>query len=161
MGAAIKRSFQNPIHNEIHNVALRTFAHNAVDLFTDCPSRERVGWLCDSFFTGRAEYFLYGETPIEDAFLENYVLYKNDGSYPKGALPMCYPSDPYEEGVFIPQWNIWYVLEVCEYLNERRPDMDREIFKPSVMGVVSFLERYENADGLLENLPSWNFVFSV
>ena len=53
---------------------------------------------------------------------------------------------------------MWYVLEVCEYLEERRPDMDREIFRPSVMGVLGFLEKYENADGLLEDLPSWNFV---
>lgn len=158
MSSAIKRTFKNPALNDIYNAALRTFAHNAVDLFTDCPSRERAGWLCDSLFTGRAEYFLYGETPIEDAFLENYVLYRNDGSYPNGVLPMCYPSTPAEGNKFIPQWNIWYVLEVCEYLNERRPDRDKEIFRPSVMGIVNFLKNYENADGLLENLPSWNFV---
>ena len=53
---------------------------------------------------------------------------------------------------------MWYVLEVCEYLDERRPDMDREMFRPTVMGVLGFLEKYENGDGLLEDLPSWNFV---
>lgn len=158
MDEAIARKFKKPAHNEIYNAALRTFAHNAVDLFTDCPSRERAGWLCDSFFMGRAEFFLYGKTPIEDAFLENYALYEGDGSYPSGALPMCYPSTPAEKNKFIPQWNIWYVLEVCEYLNERRPDIDKEFFRPSVMGVIEFLSHYENEDGLLENLPSWNFV---
>lgn len=158
MSTAIKRTFRSEALNDIYRAALRTFSHNAVDLFTDCPSRERAGWLCDSFFTGRAEYFLYGETPIEEAFLENYVLYKNDGSYPDGVLPMCYPSTPAEGNKFIPQWDMWYVLEVCEYLTERRPDLDREIFRPSVMGILSFLARYENSDGLLENLPSCNFV---
>ena len=158
MSAAIPRSFKKAEHNEIYRSALRTFAHNAVDIFTDCPSRERAGWLCDSFFTGRAEYFLFGNTAVEDAFLENYVLYKSDGTFPKGVLPMCYPSDDHQNKKFIPQWDMWYVLEVCEYLNERRPDMDSEIFKPSVMGVLSFLSRYENSDGLLEDLPSWNFV---
>ena len=71
---------------------------------------------------------------------------------------MCYPKDPSESGKFIPQWDMWYVLEVCEYLCERRPDVDREIFRKSVMGVVDFLGRYENAMGLLESLPSWNFI---
>ena len=156
--SAIKRKFKNPELNEVYEAALRTFAHNAVDLYSDCPSRERAGWLCDSYFTGRAEYFLYGETPIEDAFLENYVLFKNEGAYPEGVLPMCYPSDPHSNNAFIPQWDIWYVLEVCEYLKERRPDMDKEIFRPSVMGVLDFLERHENSDGLLENLKGWNFV---
>lgn len=156
--AAIKRSFKDPELNDVYRSALRTFAHNAVDLFTDCPSRERAGWLCDSFFTGRAEYFFYGETPIEDAFLENYRLFVNDGHYPDGVLPMCYPSDPAEKNKFIPQWDIWYVLEVCEYLKERRPDIDKELFRPSVFGVMEFLKKYENANGLLEALPSWNFI---
>ena len=29
------------------------------------PSRERAGWLCDSYFTGRTEYALFGCTPTE------------------------------------------------------------------------------------------------
>lgn len=156
--AAIPRTFRDPALDELYRASLRTFAHNAVDLYTDCPSRERAGWLCDSFFTGRAEYFLYGDVPIEDAFLENYVLYRNDGSYPKGVLPMCYPSTPEENNKFIPQWDMWYVLEVCEYLKKRRPDLDREVFRPSVEGVLGFLAAYENEEELLERLPSWNFV---
>lgn len=156
--AAIKREFKSPVLNEIYNTALRTFAHNAVDLYSDCPSRERAGWLCDSFFSGRAEYFLYGDSVIEDAFLENFVLYKNEGDYPDGVLPMCYPSDSIKNGQFIPQWDIWYVLEVCEYLTERRPNADREFFRPSVLGVLDFLKKHENQDGFLEDLPSWNFI---
>ncbi len=155
---AIQRSFKNPVLNEIYNTALRTFAHNAVDLFTDCPSRERAGWLCDSFFAGRAEYFLYGDSPIEDAFLENYALYKNEGEYPEGMIPMCYPKDTSFGNKYIPQWAMWYVLEVCEYLTKRRPDKDREFLRPSVMGILKFLEKHENKNGLLEKLPCWNFV---
>ena len=158
MSGAIDRKFKKSEHSEIYRAALRSFAHNAVDLFTDCPSRERAGWLCDSFFTGRAEHFFFGDSVIEDAFLENYVLYKNEGEFPEGVLPMCYPSDPHENFKFIPQWDMWYVLEVCEYLETRRPDADREVFRPTVMGVLGFLEKHENGDGLLEDLPSWNFV---
>jgi len=128
-------------------------------LFTDCPSRERGGWLCDSFFTGRAEYFLFGKTPIEDAFLENFRLFRNPGNFPEGVLPMVYPADPQgEPAMFIPQWNMWYVLEVAEYLIVRKPTEDKELFRKSVMGILHFLEKYENADGLLQQLPSWNFV---
>ena len=74
------------------------------------------------------------------------------------SYPMCYPSDPHENFKFIPQWDMWYVLEVCEYLETRRPDADRETFRPTVMGVLGFLEKHENGDGMLEDLPSWNFV---
>ena len=82
MSGAIERKFRNPEHAEIYRAALRTFSHNAVDLFTDCPSRERAEWLCDTFFTGRAKHFFFGDSVIEDAFLENYVLYKNEGEFP-------------------------------------------------------------------------------
>ena len=158
MSTAIKREFKDPLMNDIYAAALRTFAHNAVDLYTDCPSRERAGWLCDSFFTGRAEYFLFGNTAVEDAFLENYVLFEDDGTFPQGVLPMCYPSDPHQNGKFIPQWDMWYVLEVCEYLTVRNPEKDRECFRASVFGILDFLSRYENKLGLLESLPSWNFI---
>ena len=159
----IPRSFKDPELQGIYRAAVRTFAHNAVDLFTDCPSRERAGWLCDSYFTGRAEHFLFGECPIEEAFLENFVLYKNNGEFPEGVVPMVYPADghgveKYKAFKFIPQWDLWYVLEVCEYLTLRNPLADRERFRPSVEGVLRFFAQYENEFGLPERLPSWNFV---
>ncbi len=149
---------KDPVLRKIRAAAESTFVHNALDIYTDCPSRERAGWLCDSFFTGRAEYFLTGKSDVEDAYLENYRLYRPTGEIPAGALPMCYPADIHMNGRWIPQWNMWYVLEVCEYLTERRPDVDKALFRDSVYGVLSCLAGHENADGLLQNLPSWNFV---
>ena len=160
----LPRKVRDAALRRIYAAAETTFLHNAVDIYTDCPSRERAGWLCDSYFTGRAEYFLTGESRVEDAFLENYRLYRPTGELPDGVLPMCFPADiqflkqEHPLPRWIPQWNMWYVLEVCEYLSLRRPDVDRELFRESVYGVLRSLERNENSDGLLENLPSWNFV---
>ena len=158
MSRAKRKQFDDPVLQGVYDAALRTFSHNAVDIFTDCPSRERAGWLCDSFFTARAEYFFFGNTTVEDAFLENFVLYRNEGEFPAGVLPMVYPSDPHENNKFIPQWDMWYVLEVCEYLTKRNPAADKERFRASVTGILAFLSGYENEWGLLEKLPSWNFV---
>ena len=142
----------------IYRAACRTFFHNALDIYTDCPSRERAGWLCDSYFTARTEYALFGNTAVEDAFLENYRLFENDGAYPDGAIPMCYPSDPVIEAKFIPQWTMWYILEVEEYVHKRGHEKEKELFRKSINGLLSFYQRYENSDELLEDLPSWNFV---
>ncbi len=138
--------------------ALRTYAHNAVDLYTDCPSRERAGWLCDTYFTAKVEYELYGKVPTEEAFLQNYRLYRNEGEYPEGMIPMCYPSDAQKDRKFIPQWSMWYLLELEEYLILRNLSADKEEFRASVNGLLAFYAEYENGDGLLERLPSWNFV---
>lgn len=143
---------------KIYSSAMRTFAHNAVDIYTDCPSRERSGWLCDSYFTSKTEYCLTKKTAVEDAFLENFVLYKNEGEYPQGVLPMTYPADDQDDATFIPQWTMWYILEVEDYVNNRGHEKDVEKFRESVYGLINFYARYENADGLLESLPSWNFI---
>lgn len=148
----------NEALNAIYTAAVRTFAHNAVDLYFDCPSRERAGWLCDSYFTAKTEYALTGDTKVEDAFLENYRLYKNDGSLPKGMLPKCYPSDAMSHQAYIPQWTMWYILELEEYIHKRGHEEAKEEFKESIYGLLDFYRQYENEDGLLERLPSWNFV---
>ena len=148
----------DPCLRGIYAGAVRSYAHNAVDLYTDCPSRERAGWLCDSYFTAKTEYCLTGKTAVEDAFLENFRLYRNEGELPSGALPECYPTDIRETGQFIPQWTMWYILEVADYVTERGHWDTREDFRRSVYDLLAFYERYENSDGLLEALPSWNFV---
>ena len=143
---------------DIYKGAVRTYSHNAVDLYTDCPSRERAGWLCDSYFTAKTEYALFGSTFVEDAFLENYRLFDGDELLPKGTLPMVFPSETQDDGKFIPQWTMWYILEVEDYVNNRGHKADAYLFKDSVDALLNFYAKYLNSDGLLEKLPSWNFV---
>ena len=142
----------------IYDAAVETFRQNTVDIYMDCPSRERAGWLCDSFFTSRVEYLLTGKSAVEHAFLANFAMeddyYKN---IPDGMLPMCYPSEHAEE-VFIPNWSMWYVLELNEYLT-RTGDMEfvNEI-KDKMYRLIEYFKRFENSDGLLEKLQSWVFI---
>ena len=69
-----------------------TFRQNAVDVFMDCPSRERAGWLCDSFFTARVAQDLTGTALLERMLFENYRLPDTFAHLPEGMLPMCYPA---------------------------------------------------------------------
>lgn len=73
--------------------AQNTLAQNAVDILTDCPSRERAGWLCDGYFSGKAERILSGKNDAEKAFLENYALAPQSPYLPEGMIPMCYPGN--------------------------------------------------------------------
>ena len=143
--------------NRIFEAARQTFQQNAVDVFMDCPSRERAGWLCDSFFTSRVARDLCGETTVEKNFFENFLLPKKFPFLPDGMLPMCYPSD-HNDGVYIPNWAMWFVVELEEYLERSG---DRELvaaLRPRVLKLLEFFKQYENSDGLLEKLPSWVFV---
>jgi len=143
--------------NRIFAAARRTFEQNAVDVFMDCPSRERAGWLCDSFFTSRVALDLCGETTVEKNFYENFLLPAKFQHLPGGMLPMCYPSD-HNDGVFIPNWAMWFVVELEEYL-ERSGDRELvDALRPRVMALLDYFKPFENEDGLLEKLKGWVFV---
>jgi alpha-L-rhamnosidase len=142
---------------EIFEAARHTFAQNAVDVFMDCPHRERAGWLCDSYFTARSALHFSGNTAVEHNFLENYALPETFEHLPEGMLPMCYPSD-HNDGVFIPNWALWLVVQLGSYAGRGGEPALIEQLKPKVLALFDYFAPFENSDGLLEKLESWVFV---
>ncbi len=141
----------------IFDAAVETYRQNTFDVYMDCPSRERAGWLCDSFFTSRVERVLTGKSEVEYNFLENYILPESFKCLPDGMLPMCYPADHYD-GVFIPNWAMWFVVELQEYF-VRTGDIELvNKAKNRVYGLLKYLKKFENEYGLLEKLESWVFI---
>ena len=169
MSAPCMRTFKNPkarlakldssdpAIEKIFEAARETYAQNAVDVFTDCPGRERAGWLCDSFFTGRSSILFTGSLEGEDLFLENYLLPESFEKIPDGMFAMCYPGD-FMNGRFIPNWAMWLVLEVEEYKKRGGDLRIVEAYRPKFEKLVGYLKTFRNSDGLLENLPSWVFL---
>ncbi|HNS22293.1 MAG TPA: hypothetical protein PKH24_17435 [Sedimentisphaerales bacterium] len=150
-------SCSDPGLNQIFEAARQTFRQNAVDIFMDCPSRERAGWLCDSFFTSRVAFDLCGNTKIEKNFLENFLLPARFAHLPEGMLPMCYPADHYD-GVFIPNWAIWFVVELEEYQARSGDHKLVADLQPRLQALNDYFQQFKNRDGLLEKLQSWVFV---
>lgn len=143
--------------NRIYDAAVENFRQNAVDIYMDCPSRERAGWLCDSFFTARTEYCLTGTSKVEYNFLENYLLPESFEFIPEGMFPMCYPAD-HPDGIYIPNWAMWLVCELEEYKN-RNGDLELiEAYKPKIYKLCELFSKYENLNSLLEKLDGWIFV---
>ncbi len=149
------------ILDRIARAAYRSFAHNTIDIYMDCPARERAGWLCDSYFTAQTEYALTGRADVERDFLENFLVRPKtpdspERPLPDGMLPRCFPS--YVGRSFMPQWALWYVLELEQFLNLRAPDVDRERYRTLIADLMAWFARHENSIGLLENLPGGNFI---
>lgn len=143
--------------NAIFEAARESFRQNAVDVFMDCPSRERAGWLCDSFFTARVEADLTGLSVIERNFFENYALPESFAYLPEGMLPMCYPAD-HNDGIFIPNWSLWFVLQLEEFRDRGGDEATIEALRPRVEALFRYFEGFRNEFGLLENLESWVFI---
>ncbi len=144
--------------NEIITAAKHTFEQNAYDIFTDCPSRERAGYLCDGYFTAEAERFFTGDNRVEKNFFENYLLYKNEHYEHDGIIPMCYPSEPKNKDDFLTNWILWYVLQLERYKVRTGDEKLIAASKTRVYAIMDYFSGFENEYGLLENLKGWVFV---
>lgn len=143
--------------NRIFDAAMETYKQNALDIFMDCPHRERAGWLCDSYFTARVAFNFSGNTLIETNFLENFLLPESFKFLPKGMLPMCYPAD-HSNANYIPNWAMWYVLQLEEYVKRSGDHQMIVESRQRVADLLDFFVPYENEFGLLESLEKWVFV---
>ncbi|AZN39278.1 alpha-L-rhamnosidase-related protein [Paenibacillus albus] len=141
----------------IFEAARESFRQNAVDNFTDCPSRERAGWLCDSFFAARVEADLTGDNVLEHNFFENFLLPERFADIPEGMLPMCYPADHYD-GTFIPNWALWFIIQLEEFAARGGDEQLIASLQPRVEALLRYFDDFRNEFGLLENLESWVFI---
>ena len=138
--------------------AEENYAQNSVDGFMDCPGRERANWNCDAYFTSRASFTLSGSLLQERIFFDNFARPPHFDNVERGMLPMCYPSD-FRNGNYIPSWAMFFVLQLDEHIRLRGGERKlAEDLKPRVLGLVEFISKYRNSDGLLEKLPRWVFV---
>ncbi|SFU54871.1 Alpha-L-rhamnosidase N-terminal domain-containing protein [Porphyromonadaceae bacterium KHP3R9] len=143
--------------NRIYDAAKQTYRQNALDIFMDCPSRERAGWLCDSYFTAIMEKEFTGASKVAYNFYQNYALPEKFEFLPEGMLPMCYPADHYN-GDFIPNWALWFIIQIDDYAQRGGDPKLVADLQERISDLLKYFERFENEDGLLEKLESWIFV---
>jgi len=70
---------------------------------------------------------------------------------------MCYPAD-HNDGVYIPNWALWFVIELEEYLARSGDRAMVDALRPHLEALYYHFQKYRNADGLLEKLDSWVFI---
>lgn len=137
--------------NRIYEAARRTLRLNTLDIFMDCPERERGGWLCDSYFTARGAWQLFGDLSVEKDFLENFML-TDAGEYWNGFFPEVYPGVRGTSGdVGIRNWSFWLILQLHDYVrrsgNWQFARKHQQRIEKFVSGVLSL----RGESGLLEN----------
>lgn len=137
--------------------ALNTFNQCCVDVMMDCPSRERAGWLADSYFSGRAERLVNGNNAIEKNTLRCFLERKREKSLPQEVFPMCYPAD-HKDGQYIPNWGMWLILELLDYKKRSGDGALAEAFRQQVLDFVNYHLRYLDKNGLLCGVKGWVFI---
>ena len=147
----------DPEANILYAAAKRTLLFNTLDVFMDCPDRERGGWLCDSLWTARAASLMLSDDRIEREMIESFLLTDENKLF-YGFFPEVYPGNKgdYLACAGITTWSFWFMCELCEYVSRTG---DRELaleFKDRVSSFVNGSWRFIGKSGMLENMP---FVF--
>lgn len=144
--------------NRLFAAAKKTLLLNTLDIFMDCPERERGGWLCDSLWTARAAALMLSDSRVEREFLENFLLTPADGMF-HGFFPEVYPAlkPSYREMTGITTWSLWLGCEISEYISRTGDIAFRDEFAPRVEAFVKGTRDFVGKSGLFENLP-WLFI---
>jgi hypothetical protein len=138
--------------NRIYQAARRTLRLNTLDIFMDCPERERGGWLCDSYFLARGAWQMFGDLSVEKDFLENFML-TNPNEMWNAFFPEVYPGahgTPRDVG--IRNWSFWLMLEFCDYYERSGDEGFVEACRARVERFVEGVLSFRGASGLLENM---------
>ncbi|MBP3667672.1 MAG: hypothetical protein J6K29_11570 [Clostridia bacterium] len=141
--------------NRLYKAAKKTLLLNTLDIFMDCPERERGGWLCDSLWTGRAASLLLSDNRVEREYLENFLLTPAEGMG-HAFFPEVYPAlkDCYPHFTGLTTWTFWLMVEVCEFIRRTGDIAFRDEHKPRVAAFVKGSRDFMGACGLLENMPA-------
>lgn len=141
--------------NRLYEAARRTLQLNTLDIFMDCPERERGGWLCDSLWTARAAALVWGDLSVEKAFIENFLLapYGDGKGASNNFFPEVYPANKLPGAPAITTWSFWLMLELAEYV-ERSGDLELALaHQKRVEDFVAGSARYIGESGLLQDMP--------
>ena len=144
--------------NRLYAAAKKTLLLNTLDIFMDCPERERGGWLCDSLWTARAAALMLSDSRVEREFIENFLLTPADGMF-HSFFPEVYPAlkPDYKAMTGITTWSLWLGCEIAEYISRTGDIAFRDEYASRVEAFVNGTKDFIGKSGLLESLP-WLFI---
>ncbi|MDC7286608.1 family 78 glycoside hydrolase catalytic domain [Blautia schinkii] len=137
--------------NLIYEGARRTLRLNTLDIFMDCPQRERGGWLCDAQFTAPAAWQMFGDLCVEKDFIENFMCTDFD-DYKDAFFPEVYPGvSRVDKSPGIESWSFWLLTQFWDYYQRSG---DREFINRCYSRIKAFLDAvaaHVGESGLFEN----------
>ena len=140
--------------NRVFDAALHTAYNCTDDLFVDCPERERNGWFHDGYWTSFTYTLLSGDPSV----LRRMCRMGAQSFTPVGKTEMVSEFVPSSGTQIIPGHSLFWLLQ-AKLDSELSGDND---YAPQVAdGIHRFLKNiatFENKDGLLENVPGWNWL---
>jgi alpha-L-rhamnosidase len=144
----------NPLLNDIHRIIDRAIASNMMSIFTDCPDREKLGWLGDMqliFDTIARNYDIA-------AYVRTIVRNMAEAQTEDGLVPDFVPEYTVYDGGFRddPNWGNAMVLAPWSLYEIYGDSRTLEQYYPHMRRYLEYLRGLARGDLLDYGLGDWN-----
>jgi hypothetical protein len=147
----------NPLINDTHKLIDRAIRSNWQAVWTDCPAREKLGWLEQDWLNGEALVYNYDARSMIEQTMQNIV----DAQHEDGSMPEIAPeytiftgswAKPFQES---PEWGGAIIaLPMLYWQHYGDLSLAREYYEP-MKRYVNYLASQDSAFILKMGLGDW------
>lgn len=147
----------NPLINDTHRLIDRAIRSNWQAVWTDCPAREKLGWLEQDWLNGEALVYNYDTRSMIEQTMQNIV----DAQHEDGSMPEIAPeytiftgswAKPFQES---PEWGGAIIaLPMLYWLHYGDISLAREYYEP-MKRYINYLASQDSAYILKMGLGDW------
>ncbi len=138
-------SSSNPLLDEIWTLCRNGVRVGTLDVYLDCPTREKGGFMGDGFVTGTSHLILTGDGRILRKFL-------TDVANTRHICPGLLSTAPNRINGELAEYSMLWPVLLEFYYRWTGDQAFVEAMIPVLAGQLSYFAGYENDDGLLEDL---------
>ena len=141
----------DPSLGAIREISARAMQMCCHEMLFDCPFYEQQMYPGDT----RVQLNVLSAMSRDDRIIKRAIEIYDLNTRDDGQCPFNFPTRGTQEGA---SYTLCYLLMYGDYVMNHA---DREWLKARLPGLrksMAGMEYYENADGLLENIPGWNFM---
>ena len=135
----------------VRDISARAMQMCCHEMLFDCPFYEQQMYPGDT----RVQLNVLSAMSRDDLIIKRAIEIYDLNTRDDGQCPFNFPTRGLQEGA---SYTLCYLLMYGDYVMNHS---DREWLKARLPGLrksMAGMEYYENSDGLLENIPGWNFM---
>ncbi len=147
----------NSLFNDAYRLIDRAIRSNWQAVWTDCPHREKLGWLEQDWLNGEGLVYNYDCRLMLQQTMQNIA----DAQYPNGALPEIAPNLCVFEGSWAPpflespEWGGAFIALPFLYRDYYGDDQLLRQYRPQMKRYVDYLATQDSAFILRQGLGDW------
>lgn len=147
----------NTLVNKTHELIDKATRSNMQSVFTDCPHREKLGWLEQDWLNGPGLFMNYDLTGFAAQTMQNIA----DAQHPDGGIPTTAPEYVYFRGPGMdafaesPEWGGTFIMMPWMYYKYYGDDALMRRYYDQMLNYVNYLSSKAEDNILDQGLGDW------